>query len=88
MSLDDDPEHARELLRRSVERYYNAPLEAVAKIQAMFAGWPAEAAEWLNSYMRAGARHVIVRLAADDHHVALEKVAGQVLPLLRLHGRP
>ncbi|MEV0629528.1 LLM class flavin-dependent oxidoreductase [Nonomuraea wenchangensis] len=88
MSLDDDPANARELLRRSVERYYNAPLEAVAKIQAMFAGRPSDAAEWLNSYIRAGARHVIIRLAADDHHATLEKVAGQVLPLLHLDGHP
>ncbi|MFG1618898.1 LLM class flavin-dependent oxidoreductase [Nonomuraea wenchangensis] len=88
VSLDDDPAKARVLLRRSVERYYNAPLEAVAKIQAMFAGRPSDAAEWLNAYIRAGARHVIIRSAADDHHAALEKVAGQVLPLLHLHGHP
>ncbi|MEU1719880.1 LLM class flavin-dependent oxidoreductase [Nonomuraea sp. NPDC005692] len=88
LSLDDDPAQARETLRRSIERYYNARLEAVEKIQAMFAGRPSDAAEWLNSYIRAGARHVVIRLAADDHHAALETVAARVLPLLHLNGHP
>jgi len=83
LCLEDHPVRARELLRTSIERYYNAPLEAVEKIQAMFAGPPTGAAAWLNSYVEAGARHIVIRLAADDHDVALERFAGDVLPLLR-----
>jgi alkanesulfonate monooxygenase SsuD/methylene tetrahydromethanopterin reductase-like flavin-dependent oxidoreductase (luciferase family) len=86
LCLDDHPARARELLRTSIERYYNAPLEAVEKIQAMFAGPPQGAAAWLNSFIGAGARHIVVRLAADDHGGAMERFAGGVLPLLRRDG--
>jgi alkanesulfonate monooxygenase SsuD/methylene tetrahydromethanopterin reductase-like flavin-dependent oxidoreductase (luciferase family) len=84
LCLGDDAQHARRLLRRSIERYYNAPLEKVEQIQAMFAGPPTDAAAWLNSYIAAGARHLVIRLAADDHHAALDKFAAQVEPLLNL----
>ncbi|MGN9841967.1 LLM class flavin-dependent oxidoreductase [Nonomuraea sp. H19] len=86
LCLDEDPERARTRLRLSVERYYNAPLEAVETIQAMFAGTARAAADWLNSYAEAGARHVVIRLAADDHRTALEEFAGDVLPLLHAEG--
>jgi alkanesulfonate monooxygenase SsuD/methylene tetrahydromethanopterin reductase-like flavin-dependent oxidoreductase (luciferase family) len=82
LCLDEHPGRARELLRTSIERYYDAPLEAVEKIQAMFAGPPPDAAVWLNSFIEAGARHIVIRLAADDHGVALERFAGDLLPLL------
>ncbi|NEW38565.1 LLM class flavin-dependent oxidoreductase [Nocardia cyriacigeorgica] len=83
LCLDEDPEKARERLRTSIERYYNAPLEFVASIQAMFAGTAGQAADWLAGYAAAGARHVVIRLAADDHHEGLEEFADQVLPILR-----
>ncbi|GAA2156483.1 LLM class flavin-dependent oxidoreductase [Actinomadura napierensis] len=82
--LDDDPERARERLRKSIERYYNAPLEFVASIQAMFAGTPEDAAAWLDRYVEAGARHIVVRFATDDHETALEEFAGRVRPLVRM----
>ncbi|WP_246366270.1 LLM class flavin-dependent oxidoreductase [Nonomuraea rhodomycinica] len=81
--LDDDPERARLRLRTSIERYYNAPLEVVEGIQAMFAGTPKDAAAWLQAYVEAGARHVVIRLAVDDHRAAMEEFAAQVLPLVR-----
>ncbi|SNT62076.1 hypothetical protein SAMN05216276_108732 [Streptosporangium subroseum] len=82
LCLNDDPRHARRLLRESIERYCNAPLEKVEKIQALFAGRPVDAAVWLNAYIGAGARHLVIRLAADDHHAALDEFAARVLPLL------
>ncbi|MFI6742103.1 LLM class flavin-dependent oxidoreductase [Nonomuraea sp. NPDC050451] len=78
--LDEDPDRARLRLRTSIERYYNAPLEFVESIQAMFAGTPEEAANWLNGYIEAGAQHVVIRLAVDDHRAAMEEFAAQVLP--------
>lgn len=84
--LDEDSERARGRLRTSIERYYNAPLEAVESIQAMFAGTADEAAAWLNAYAGAGARHVVIRLAVDDHQAGLEEFAGRVLPLIRTKG--
>ncbi|WP_431931704.1 LLM class flavin-dependent oxidoreductase [Nonomuraea jabiensis] len=78
--LDEDHERARHRLRTSIERYYNAPLEFVESIQAMFAGTPEEAANWLNGYIEEGAQHVVIRLAVDDHRAAMEEFAAQVLP--------
>jgi probable F420-dependent oxidoreductase len=88
LCLDEDSERARRCLRTSIERYYNAPLEAVETVQAMFAGTAHEAAAWLNAYTGAGARHVVIRLATDDHHAGLEEFAGRVLPLIRTEGHP
>ena len=85
--VDEDPALARKGLRVHIERYYNAPLEVVETIQAVFAGPARETASWLRSYLAAGARHIVVRLAADDHVAALERFAGSVLPLLREGGR-
>ncbi|MFI6962118.1 LLM class flavin-dependent oxidoreductase [Streptomyces sp. NPDC050255] len=85
--VDEDAERARRRLRTSIERYYNAPLEYVESVQAMFAGPAREAAAWLRAYEAAGARHLVIRLAVDDHAAALEEFAGGVLPLLRAGGR-
>jgi probable F420-dependent oxidoreductase len=81
--LDEDTERAQQRLRTSVERYYDAPLEFIRSIQAMFAGTAREAAEWLNSYIEAGARHVVIRLATHDHDADLDAFADLVLPLLQ-----
>jgi len=83
LCLDEDEEKARKSLRASIERYYNAPLELVASIQAMFAGTARQAADWLTGYAAAGARHLVIRLATDDHETGLEAFSDQVLPLLR-----
>ncbi|MEU3465477.1 LLM class flavin-dependent oxidoreductase [Streptomyces sp. NPDC006733] len=87
LCLDEDPHQARRRLRTSIERYYQAPLEIVASIQALFAGTAAEAVEWLTGYVAAGARHLVIRLAVEDHDAALEEFADQVLPLLRAGDR-
>lgn len=81
--VDNDPERGHRRLRASIERYYNAPLEYVASKQAMFAGSPADTVAWLGRYVAAGARHIVVRLAVDDHAHALVEFADEVLPLLR-----
>jgi probable F420-dependent oxidoreductase len=84
LCLDDDEEKARHRMRTSIERYYDAPLEFVASIQALFAGTPGQAAAWLAGYVAAGARHLVVRLATDDHDADLEVLADGVLPALRV----
>ncbi|MBO2449195.1 LLM class flavin-dependent oxidoreductase [Actinomadura barringtoniae] len=81
--LDDDPERGRKRLRTSIERYYNNPLEVIESIQAMYAGPPEGVREWLGRYVDSGARHVVIRLAVDDHEAALGEFAERVLPLVR-----
>jgi alkanesulfonate monooxygenase SsuD/methylene tetrahydromethanopterin reductase-like flavin-dependent oxidoreductase (luciferase family) len=87
LCLDEDPEKAHRRLRTSIERYYNAPLEFIASIQALFAGTARQAADWLNGFAAAGARHLVIRLATDDHDAGLEEFADRVLPLIRKEDR-
>ncbi|MBB5807252.1 putative F420-dependent oxidoreductase [Saccharothrix ecbatanensis] len=82
LCLDEDPEQAHRRLRTSIERYYGMPLEFIASIQTVFAGTARQAADWLTGYTAAGARHLVIRLATDDHDKGLEEFADQVLPLL------
>jgi probable F420-dependent oxidoreductase len=81
--IDKAPERASETLRASIERYYEVPLEVIQGIQALFAGTAAQCAAWLGRYVEAGARHIVVRFAVDDHAEALKAFATTVLPLVR-----
>ena len=49
----------------------------------MFAGTAGQAADWLHGYVAAGVRHLVIRLATDNHDSGLEEFATRVLPLLR-----
>ncbi|MFI1769876.1 LLM class flavin-dependent oxidoreductase [Streptomyces sp. NPDC020800] len=80
---DENPGNAHRRLQTSMERYYNAPLEFIASVQAVFAGAARQAADWLTGYVVAGARHLVIRPAADDRDTGLGEFADQVLPLLR-----
>jgi probable F420-dependent oxidoreductase len=81
--IDEEPERARSRLRLSIERYYNAPLELIESIQATFAGSARECASWLTGYIDAGARHIVIRFAVENHRTALLEFAEAVLPALR-----
>ncbi|WP_019890683.1 LLM class flavin-dependent oxidoreductase [Streptomyces purpureus] len=83
LCVDRDAERAGMRLRASVECYYDAPLEKIASVQALFAGTPRQAVDRLAGYVAAGARHLVIRLATDDHEADLEEFADDVLPFLR-----
>ncbi|MEU9993656.1 hypothetical protein AB0E10_44415 [Streptomyces sp. NPDC048045] len=63
-----------------MERYHNAPLGFIASVQAVFAGTARQAADWLTGYVAAGARHLVIRLATDDHDTGLEEFAERFCP--------
>lgn len=75
VALDPTAPVAERRLRRNVERYYQQPLEVIAAIQAMYAGTPGGLREWLEPYLAAGARHVILRLADEDAARGLQYAA-------------
>jgi alkanesulfonate monooxygenase SsuD/methylene tetrahydromethanopterin reductase-like flavin-dependent oxidoreductase (luciferase family) len=66
VALDRSEAAARARLRENVERYYGQPLELVSLIQAMYAGSPSGLAAWLEPYIRAGARHIVLRVSDED----------------------
>ena len=80
----DDADRARAELDAYCRGYYGFPLEAVARVQAFYAGDAAGCARWLTAFAAAGARHLVVRLGAlDSHRTMLERFAAGVLPALR-----
>jgi alkanesulfonate monooxygenase SsuD/methylene tetrahydromethanopterin reductase-like flavin-dependent oxidoreductase (luciferase family) len=72
VALDRSREVAEERLRSYIERYYGQPLELVRTIQAMYAGTPAGLSSWLEPYVRAGARHVVLRVADEQAERGLD----------------
>ena len=70
ISLDDDAAKADDRLNRVLEGYYGVPAAATRRRQAAYAGSASGLAEWLDSYARAGAGHLILRFAGDhDRHL-------------------
>ncbi len=66
LSLDDDVAAAGARLDRYLETYYGAPAVALKKRQECFAGRPADVAEYLSGYAKAGAHHLVLRFAGDQ----------------------
>lgn len=57
-----------------LERYYQAPAAVMRKHQAAYAGPTAGFGEWLQSYVEAGAEHLVLRFAGE-HERHLEAVS-------------
>ncbi|MGV9676673.1 LLM class flavin-dependent oxidoreductase [Nocardia sp. NPDC003482] len=64
--VDDDPERGRAGLRDYAETNYALPLETVERIQVLITGSPESVAAQLRRYIDAGARHILLRIAAID----------------------
>jgi alkanesulfonate monooxygenase SsuD/methylene tetrahydromethanopterin reductase-like flavin-dependent oxidoreductase (luciferase family) len=76
--VDDDVEHGRRALDRYARLVYGMPAGELGKIQALVTGPPDEVRKALLRYVDAGARHIVVRLAALDlpsQRAQLEQVA-------------
>lgn len=74
LSIDENRERAEARLDGYLESYYNAPAAALRKRQACFAGSLAEAGEWVDGFIEAGAVHPILRFTGD-HAAQLEAMA-------------
>jgi alkanesulfonate monooxygenase SsuD/methylene tetrahydromethanopterin reductase-like flavin-dependent oxidoreductase (luciferase family) len=65
LTIDDDKPRAEERMNAFIENYYGRPAAEMRARQATYAG-PAEgAAEWLQSWVDAGASHLVLRIAGD-----------------------
>ena len=56
-------------------KYYNRPFEAVANAMLCVTGSWDEVIDWMEKYLEAGARTVVLRFAANDQLRALENCA-------------
>jgi alkanesulfonate monooxygenase SsuD/methylene tetrahydromethanopterin reductase-like flavin-dependent oxidoreductase (luciferase family) len=74
LSIDEDVAKANARLDRYMERYYDAPAVALRKRQECYAGPASGVAPYLSGYLRAGARHLVLRFAGD-HERHLETIA-------------
>lgn len=81
VAMDDDPARAAEALDEYMTAYYGQPASVMSRIQACHAGTLDSAADWIGSYVDAGASHVLVRFASPGltgYHPA----AGELRSLL------
>jgi alkanesulfonate monooxygenase SsuD/methylene tetrahydromethanopterin reductase-like flavin-dependent oxidoreductase (luciferase family) len=77
VSLDGSESIAFRRLRTTVEGWYRRPFEAIASLQAMYAGTPDGLCAYLEPYFNAGLEHVVLRVA-DAPERGLETAARAV----------
>jgi alkanesulfonate monooxygenase SsuD/methylene tetrahydromethanopterin reductase-like flavin-dependent oxidoreductase (luciferase family) len=83
LALDEDGGAAEQRLHGFLETYYSAPARVIMKRQACYAGPIDGAAEWLQRWIDAGARHLVLRFAGGDQLAQLGETASRLLPRLR-----
>lgn len=74
LSVDDDASKANERLDGYLQRYYNRDPQLVRAEQACYAGSLEGAAEWLKSYVDAGATEFALRVPGE-HERNIDRVA-------------
>ena len=83
LSLDNDPNTAQDKLRYFIETYYGAPLEAARQVVGCAAGSVDGVIEQIKAFEDAGVEHLILRFAADDQSVEIEKWAEPLINAMR-----
>jgi alkanesulfonate monooxygenase SsuD/methylene tetrahydromethanopterin reductase-like flavin-dependent oxidoreductase (luciferase family) len=83
ITVNPDRAAARSELEDYLGHYYGRSLEQMSQLQAYGWGTAEECADWLASYVRAGARHVIIRVGSLNAEPQLKDIASIVLPVLR-----
>jgi probable F420-dependent oxidoreductase len=82
VTLNLDPDKGPEELRSYAQAYYGLPYEVMSQLQGYFAGDCARCSQWLQGFVDAGVRHLIVRFGSFDAAKQLERAAAEVLPAL------
>ena len=83
VNLDDDADRAERETAFYVEQYYGIPFDVMRKVQAYYCGAVGGCVEWLRAFIRAGARHLILRFATLSPLHQLELAADRIVPALR-----
>ena len=76
VAIREDKQRAAEDFDAYIRAYYGVPGEVMARLQASHAGTMDSATEWIDTYVAAGAQHVVVRLARPTLDGFLETAAG------------
>jgi len=63
LAVADHPQEAARDFDSYIRAYYGVPGEVMARVQASHFGTLESAAEWIDGYVQAGARHLVLRLA-------------------------
>jgi probable F420-dependent oxidoreductase len=82
LALGTDAAAAERRMNEYLESYYNVPAAAMRARQATFAGAVEGAAEWIQAWIDAGARHLALRFAGGDQVAQMDMVASRILPRL------
>src|SRR2546426_4233829 len=83
LALDADRAAAEQRLHAFLETYYAAPAKAILARQAAYAGPIEGCVEWLQRWIKAGARHLLFRFAGGDQLAQVDEVATKLLPRLQ-----
>ncbi len=78
IAVNSDRDAARAQLEDYVQRYYGRPLEVMSTVQAYAYGTAEECAQWLASYVAAGARHLVIRIGSLEPAAQLKEIARAV----------
>ncbi|MFJ4920597.1 LLM class flavin-dependent oxidoreductase [Streptomyces sp. NPDC088725] len=87
VTVNRDRAAARAELEHYISHYYGRTLEQMSTIQAYAFGDAESCAEWLGAYVRAGARHVVLRVGSLDPEPQLKEIAEVLVPAVRAIGR-
>ncbi len=85
LALDADRAAAERRLHGFLESYYAAPARTILARQATYAGPLEGGVEWLQRWIDAGARHLVLRFAGGDQLAQVDEAATRLVP--RLTGR-
>jgi alkanesulfonate monooxygenase SsuD/methylene tetrahydromethanopterin reductase-like flavin-dependent oxidoreductase (luciferase family) len=86
ITVNQDQAAARAELEHYIQHYYGHSLDIMSAVQAYGWGSAEHCAEWLAGYVRAGARHIVIRIGSLDPQPQLKDIAEVVLPALRALG--
>lgn len=83
LNVNLDPKRGPEEMSEYAQSYYGLPFEVMSQVQGYFNGDSDACIEWLNEFIEAGVRYIVLRFATLDPIPHLERAATEILPGLR-----
>ncbi len=83
VTVNSDRAAAKAELEHYITHYYGRTLDQMSAIQAYSWGSAESCAEWLGGYVRAGARHIVLRIGSLEPEPQLKEIAEVLLPAVR-----